>query len=59
MDKTRMTKDRTKTGIPIRRKGDTKKFKDIDGTVRDVTFVKERVIRDPDGNIIGVETEWQ
>lgn len=53
-----MSKDRSKCGIPMRRPGEkTTVF--IKGAAVQKTFKSERVIKDDDGNIIGVETQWQ
>lgn len=56
-----MTKDRASCGIPIS-KPNIDKTKSIDpktGVERDFILVKEVIVKDDDGNIIGVEKHWQ
>tara|TARA_R110000823_G_scaffold261706_1_gene382449 strand:+ start:488 stop:667 length:180 start_codon:yes stop_codon:yes gene_type:complete len=55
-----MSDKRDKINIKKSKAGDT--IKGIDPKtkkVRDFKFVKERIIKDDDGNIIGVEKIWQ
>jgi len=54
LDKKPMTKDRDKCGIPISTTSDEI---EVSGEMK--KFKKERVVKDEDGNIIGVEKEWQ
>jgi len=55
-----LTKDREKCGVPINKVGDKTSFIDPE-TKQEIekTFKSERVIKDSEGNIIGVEKEWQ
>lgn len=60
MAKIPMTKDRDKTGIPKHKANDKTRARDPEtGLIRDYTFKSERIIKDDDDNIIGVETLWQ
>ena len=56
----KMTKERSKCNIVKESKGS--KIKGIDhksGKERDFIFVKETIMKDSEGNIIGVCKEWQ
>ncbi len=53
------TKDRNKCGIPIHEKGDKTSYQDEFGKIKNAVFLKEKVIYDDNGVIIGVVTEWQ
>jgi len=54
-----MTKDRNKSGIPISKITDTIKGKDEFGNDVTLKFKNETIVKDDDGNIIGVMKEWQ
>ena len=54
------TDDRAKCGVPENKIGDkTKGIDPITKIERDFVFVKEEVIKDSDGMIIGVLKIWQ
>lgn len=53
-------KERSECGIPENKVGDKHTFVNKEtGEKEEKTFVKEKVYRDSNGNIIGVEKEWQ
>ena len=54
-----MTSDRRKVGISIKKGTDKITIKEKNGVSKDYTFLKEIELKDDDGNIIGVFTEWQ
>jgi len=55
-----MKSKRGDVGITVSKVTDKiKGYDQITGKLRDFKFVSERIIRDDDGNIIGVEKKWQ
>ena len=59
MTRPKMTSERSECGIPENKVGDKTLYEDNDGQIKEATFVKETVVKDEDGKIIGVVKEWQ